>query len=361
MSELNEYYVLTNGVKIPKIGFGTWQLPQEIAEETVFTALEAGYRHIDTAMAYGNEQGVGDGIRKSGLFREEVFITTKIPAEVKTYEGAKDCIKQSLGKLGYIDLILIHAPKPWDEMHGGGTEPHYEENVAVWKAMEEAYNAGMVCAIGVSNFQIADLENIINNCKITPFVNQIKAHIGNYPAELIAYCKEKGILIEAYSPIATGRLLREQKIIAVAEKYGVSVPRLCVKYLLQRGLLPLPKTTHKEYMIQNAQTDFTIDEGDMSVLNGLTAASCKLTDLPNIGKELESQLKAVGINVYEQLSETGAKAAWLKILANDPEACYTRLAALEGALRGVAKADLPDEVKADLKAFVRAAKGRKEE
>ena len=360
MSELREFYTLSNGVKIPKIGFGTWQLPADIAEETVLAALETGYRHIDTAAAYGNEIGVGAGILKSGLPRREIFVTTKIPAEIKTYEGAKKSIEDSLAalKIGYIDLLLIHAPKPWAEMHGGGTEPHYEENVAVWKAMEEAYNAGMVRAIGVSNFQRDDLENIFVRCAVKPQVNQIKAHIGNYPSELVEFCRENNMLAEAYSPIATGRLLREEKIISVAKKYGVSVPRLCVKYLLQKGVLPLPKTTHRDYMEQNAATDFTVLAEDMKTLDGITAASCKLIDLPNIGEELDRQLKIIGINVYEQLSETGAKAAWLKILAVDSSACYHRLAALEGALRGIKKEDLPTAVKEDLKAFVREYKGR---
>lgn len=360
MSELKEFYTLANGVRIPKIGFGTWQLPEEIAEETVLSALETGYRHIDTAAAYGNERGVGRGIHASGLSRKEVFVTTKIPAEIKTYAGAREVIAKSLENLGmgYVDLLLIHAPKPWDEMHAGGKEPHYEENVAVWRAMEEAYDAGTVRAVGVSNFQKDDIENILVKGKIRPQVNQIKAHIGNYPEGLADYCRSEGILIEAYSPIATGRLLHDGSIAAVAEKYGVSIPQLCVKYLLQKGLLPLPKTTHREYMAQNAQTDFNISSEDMAFLNGIKAASSRLTDLPNIGKKLESQLKAVGIHDFEQLSETGAKKAWLAILQNDPSACYRRLTALEGALRGVEKSALPAEVKEELKAFVRAAKGK---
>ncbi len=153
MSEISGFYTLSNGVKIPKIGLGTWQMDERTAEEAVFAALQTGYRHIDTAAAYGNERGVGRAVQASGVPRAQVFVTTKIPAEVKTYRGAKDSIAQSLENLGmgYVDLLLIHAPKPWDEMHAGGKEPHFAENAAVWRAMEEAYGrhppASSICPI----------------------------------------------------------------------------------------------------------------------------------------------------------------------------------------------------------------------
>lgn len=360
MTEKNECYTLSNGVRIPKIGFGTWQMPAEIGAETVKTALSVGYRHVDTAAAYGNEESVGAGVRASGLNADEVFITTKIPAEVKSYQGAKDSIDNSLRRLGTdrIDLMLIHAPRPWEEMHAGGTNPYAEENAAVWRAMEEAYRAGKLRAIGVSNFTVGDLKNLESRCEILPMVNQIKAYVGNFPTETVDYCKEKGVLVEAYSPIATGRLINEQKVGTMSEFYGVKPSQICIKYLLRHGLLPLPKTTHEEYMKINLETDFTLSDADMGTLDGLNM-SCRLIDQKNIGKKLESQLRSVGINAYEQLNETGAKAAWLKILANDPSACYLRLSALEGAIRGVDKNALPQKVKEDLKAFVRAAKGEK--
>lgn len=271
MDIIQETFTLSNGVKIPKIGFGTWQLPEEIAAQTVCAALETGYRHVDTAIAYGNETGVGEGIRKSGLPREEVFVTSKIPAEVKSYEGARSCISDSLKRLqtGYIDLMLIHAPRPWLQMHMGLKTPYHKANVAVWKALEEAYDAGMVRAIGVSNFQPSDLKNVERSAKILPMVNQIKAHAGNYPAALVDYCREKNILVEGYSPIATGKLLKNGKVGGIAAKYGVTVPQLCVRFLLQEGILPLPKTTHREYMAQNAAVDFEISEEDMLNLKKL--------------------------------------------------------------------------------------------
>lgn len=271
MSILQEKFTLSNGVEIPKIGFGTWQLPQEIAAETVCAAIGAGYRHIDTAIAYGNESGVGEGIRKSGIAREEIFVTSKIPAEVKNYAEAKKCVEESLSRLGtgYIDLMLIHAPRPWLQMHAGLKTPYRKGNVAVWTALEEALAAGMVRSIGVSNFEPADIENIEKNGKIPPVVNQIKAHAGKYPAALIEYCRKKNILVEGYSPIATGKLLKNGVVGALAAQYGVSVPQLCVRFLLQNGVLPLPKTTHKEYMLQNASVDFEISAADMEKLKRL--------------------------------------------------------------------------------------------
>lgn len=268
MSILQEMFTLQNGVKIPKIGFGTWQLPQSIAEETVCTAIETGYRHIDTAIAYENERGVGAGIRKSGVPREEIFVTSKIPAEIKSYEGAKKCVEESLDRLGvgYIDLMLIHAPRPWWQMHAGLKTPYHKSNVAVWNALEEAYAAGKFRAIGVSNFAPSDLKNIEKNAKIQPMVNQIKAHAGKYPAALVGYCEEKGILVEGYSPLGTGKLLKNPNLKTLAEKYGATVPQLCVRFLLQKGVLPLPKTTHREYMAQNAAVDFQISAEDMQKL-----------------------------------------------------------------------------------------------
>lgn len=159
-----------------------------------------GYRHIDTAAAYENECGVGKALRESGLRREDVFITTKIPADVKTYEGAKSVIAASLKNLGtpYIDLMLIHSPKPWEELFGGSEKTYYEENLAVWKAMEEAVAAGQIRSIGVSNFEVSDLQNLIDHAEIKPAVNQIRIHIGHTPAEVISYCKANDIVVMAF-------------------------------------------------------------------------------------------------------------------------------------------------------------------
>ncbi len=263
---LHENYQLSNGLTIPKIALGTWQVSQENVKPAVKSAIESGYRHIDTAAAYENERGVGDAVRESGVPVEEIFITSKVPAEFKTYEKAKASIGNSLALLGKVDLMLIHAPKPWIQMHMHFPRHYYKENLEVWKAFEEAYEEKKVGAIGVSNFQIKDLENLMSHCKIKPLVNQICVHIGKVPAKLISFCKQEGILVEAYSPIATGKILKNRKVKEIAQKYDVSVAQLCIKFCLQLGLLPIPKTTHKEHMRQNAELDFEIREEDMQKL-----------------------------------------------------------------------------------------------
>ncbi len=266
---LNDTYTLKNGMKIPKTGVGTWQVPDKEAAEVVCAALETGYCHIDTAAAYGNETGVGQGIRKSGAGRSGIFVTTKITADIKTYEGAKESIDSSLEKLGlkYIDLILIHAPRPWKEMKIENPKNYFEENVQVWKAMEEACRAGKVRSIGLSKCEIPDVENIIAHCDIMPAVNQIMVHIGHVPENVMEFCRKNGILIEAFSPIATGKLIQNAAIGKIAEKYGKSVPQLCIRYVLQKEAVALPKTTHREYMLANAQTDFEIAPEDMQALD----------------------------------------------------------------------------------------------
>lgn len=263
---LEEKYKLSNGVEIPKIALGTWMINNEAVVQAINEAVKIGYRHIDTAQAYENEKGVGEGIKTCGVSREELFITTKLAAEVKTYEEAVKSIDASLEALGleYIDLMIIHSPKPWMEFH---KDDHYfEGNKEAWRALEEAYNAGKLKAIGVSNFQKEDIDNILENCTVKPMVNQILVHISNTPKDLIAYCQEKGILVEAYSPIGHGELMKNEELKNVADKYNVTIPQLSIRYDLQLGLLPLPKTENPEHMKNNADVDFEISEEDMEVL-----------------------------------------------------------------------------------------------
>ncbi len=266
--DLNESYTLSNGVTIPKLGLGTWFIDDGRAAEAVRAAVSIGYRNIDTAQAYGNERGVGEGVRTSGAPREELFVSTKLAAEIKDYEGAAAAIEESIAKLdiGVIDLMLIHSPQPWADFRGGD---YFEGNRAAWRALEDAYEAGKIRAIGVSNFLQRDLENILDSCRVVPQVNQILLHAGNTPVELLEYCEQRGILVQAYSPIAHGKLLGRPRITEIAERYGASVPQLCVRYALQLGTQPLPKTERPEHMRQNARLDFTISDDDMEVLRTL--------------------------------------------------------------------------------------------
>jgi diketogulonate reductase-like aldo/keto reductase len=266
---LNETYKLSNGVEIPKLGLGTWMIENADVVQAVKDAVAIGYRHIDTAQAYGNEAGVGEAIRGCGVSRDELFITSKLAAEVKSYEEAVKAIDESLEKMGLdqLDLMIIHSPQPWAEF--SGDDRYFEGNREAWRALEKAYEAGKLRAIGVSNFERADLDNILGACTVVPVVNQVLAHISNTPHELIAYSQEHDVLVEAYSPIAHGELLKNEQVREIATRYAVSVPQLSIRYTLQLGLLPLPKTTNPEHMKSNADVDFQISGDDMETLKNL--------------------------------------------------------------------------------------------
>ncbi|MFD1485152.1 aldo/keto reductase [Lacticaseibacillus baoqingensis] len=265
-SILTATYTLSNGVKIPKVGFGTWQIPQAKAQEAVYNALSLGYRHIDTALAYHNESGVGAGISYAGIPRDQLFVTTKLPAETKTYAGTKRDFETSLKNLGldYVDLYLIHAPWPWAKRGN-----YDQENRDVWRAMEEIYQSGRAKAIGISNFGVPEMKNIFAGAVVKPMVNQIRYHVGYTENVITKFAKDNGLLVEAYSPLATGRLLQDPDLTAIAESYNVSIAQLAIKFCLQNGTLPLPKATHRMHAESNAQLDFTISDADMDKLNHL--------------------------------------------------------------------------------------------
>jgi len=266
---LGENYSLSNGVEIPKLGLGTWFISNENVVQAVKDAAKIGYRHIDTAQAYQNEGGVGEGVRTCGVNRQDMFVTTKLAAEVKAYKDAVASIDSSLGRLGldYIDLMIIHSPKPWSEYLGDTS--FFEGNREAWRALEEAYKAGKVRAIGLSNFEKADIDNILDYCSVKPMVNQILVHISNTPKEVIQYCQDEGLLVEAHSPIGHGELLKNQEVTAVAKRYKVSVPQLGIRYCLQLGLLPIPKTANPTHMKTNAEVDFIISDSDMQILKNV--------------------------------------------------------------------------------------------
>ena len=263
----NKSITLNNGVKIPQLGLGTWFIDDDKVADAVKEAVKLGYRHIDTAQAYGNERGVGEGIRNCGIPREELFVVSKVAAEHKTYEEAKAGIDETLEKMGldYLDMMIIHSPQPWVEVNQ--SENRYKEgNRQAWRALEEAYNEGKLKAIGVSNFQIEDLENIMETAKVKPMVNQVLCHISNTPLELIDFCQKSDIVVEAYSPIAHGEILNQPEIKEIADKYGVSVPQLCIRYTLQLGAVSLPKTANPDHMKTNSQVEFEISAEDMDTL-----------------------------------------------------------------------------------------------
>lgn len=266
---LDETYRLSNGVTIPKLGLGTWLVDDSRAAGAVRDAIEVGYRNIDTAQAYGNERGVGEGIRTCGLDRDEIFVSSKLAAEIKDHDQAVAAIDTTLETMGldHLDLMLIHAPQPWADFRGGD---YSEGNRQAWRAMEEAHRAGKLRSIGVSNFLAPDLENILGSCEVAPHVNQLLVHVGNTPADLISYCQDRDILVQAYSPIGHGAVLDNTEVKAIADKYGVGVAQLCIRYTIQLGTQPLPKTTNRDHMVTNAALDFVISEEDMATLRSIS-------------------------------------------------------------------------------------------
>ena len=286
MKSLTDGYILNNYTKIPCIGLGTWQTPDgKTAENAVRTAIESGYRHIDAAANYKNEESVGDGIKNSGISREELFVTSKVWVKNRGYAKTVASCKKTLHdlKLDYLDLFLMHLPCP-NSAASGLTEqdtdkhdifPNWREiNCDTWRAMEALYKEGLVHAIGVSNFMPHHFISLLQNAEIIPMVNQIEFHPGMPQTETVRYCREYHMVIEAYSPIGTGKLLRSEQMIAMAQKYGKSVAQLCVRWCLQKGVVALPKSVHPSRIAENADVfDFCISQEDME----------QLDHIPNIG------------------------------------------------------------------------------
>lgn len=266
----NKTITLSNGVVVPQLALGTWLIDDSKVSDAVKAAITLGYRHIDTAQAYANERGVGKGVRESGIAREEIFVTSKVAAEHKDYKTAAAGIDETLIKTGldYLDMMIIHSPQPW-VLVNQSDDRFIEGNREAWRALEDAYKAGKLRAIGVSNFLECDIDSLWETAEIKPMVNQILAHISNTPFELIKYCQENGIVVEAYSPVAHGEALKNPAIKTMAEKYGVSVPQLCIKYDLQLDMIVLPKTANPDHMKANGDVDFIISDEDMEILKNI--------------------------------------------------------------------------------------------
>ena len=240
MNKPTDCYVLNNGVQIPCLGFGTWQTPDgDVCVNAVRSAIEAGYRHIDTAAVYGNEESVGKAIRESGIDRKELFLTTKLWNDCHSYDLAMRAFEQSINRLGvdYFDLYLIHWPNP------AAFRDHWQDaNAETWKAMEELYEAGKIRAIGISNFRTHHIEALLKTAKIKPAVNQIRLCPGDTQDETVAFSRAQGMLLEAYSPLGMGHIFEVPEMQKLAEKYGRSIAQICIRWSLQRGYLPLPKS-----------------------------------------------------------------------------------------------------------------------
>ncbi|GEK65825.1 2,5-diketo-D-gluconic acid reductase [Leuconostoc mesenteroides subsp. sake] len=278
---LVDTYKLTNGIEIPIIGFGTWQSANGTeAYQSVRWALEAGYRHIDTAAVYGNEDSVGRAIKDSGIPRDELFVTTKLWNDAHTYERAIQALDTSLSKLGldYVDLYLIHWPNP-AALQKQGKDAWIDANADTWCALEDEYKIGKTTAIGVSNFQIEHLEALAKTQTIAPMVNQNFLNPSDNQQELVDYDKDHGMLNEAYSPLGTGKLVDLPQVVSLSEKYNKSVPQILIRWSLDKGFLPLPKSTHETYIKANADVfDFALTSAEIESLDSLTGVGGFHTD-----------------------------------------------------------------------------------
>ena len=262
MKALTDRYRLHNGVDIPCVGFGTWQMPDDATGvNAVKTALAAGYRHIDTAAIYGNEKSVGIAVKESGVARDEIFVTSKLWNDDHGYESTLAAFERTMDRLGmeYLDLYLIHWPNPrkfrdrWQEANAGS-----------WKAMEELYSAGRIRAIGISNFLPHHIEALLETATIVPMVNQIRICPGSTQDELVAYCHARQMLIEAYSPLGTGGIFKVAELKELAQKYGKTVAQIVIRWSLQKGYLPLPKSVNDTHIRENIDVfDFELSDGDV--------------------------------------------------------------------------------------------------
>lgn len=261
MNSLKDCYTLYNGVQVPCVAFGTWKMPNEVVEDAVACALTTGYRHIDTAAAYQNEVGVGAGLRKSGVSRQDIFLVSKLQNDDHGYKNAIASCERSLGRLGvdYLDGYLIHWPVLVEN------QDHLEEDLCdTWRAMEQLYKDGKVRAIGTSNFLEEHIDLLKANFSDYPMINQVQMHPQCPQEEMIAYCKENKILPEAWSPLIQGQAFKRELLIETAKKYGVSVAQLCIRWISQKGAVPVPKSATPERIQNNADIfGFTISDEDM--------------------------------------------------------------------------------------------------
>jgi diketogulonate reductase-like aldo/keto reductase len=247
---------MNNGREIPQVGLGLWLNKDEQAcRDSIKWALEAGYRHFDSAQAYDNEQFLGEAVKTSGIARKELFITTKIKTDNMGLDLI-DSFDESLKKLqmDYVDLLLLHFPVTTNRR-------------PAWYRMEEIFNAGKAKTIGVSNYTVAHLEELLRESKIKPAVNQVELHVYLQQPELLEYCRKNNIVIEAYSPLAHGRRMEDLVLAGLAKKHGKSIAQIMIRWCIEVGTVPLPKSAHKERIEENLEVfDFSLDKQDMAKL-----------------------------------------------------------------------------------------------
>ena len=275
MNSITDTFKIYNGAEIPCMGLGTWQSKDDTATAAVLSALALGYRLIDTAAAYGNEKGVGAGIKQSGLKREEIFVTSKLRNADHGYKATLDAFDLTMEKLGleYLDLYLIHWPNPVQ------FRTHWEAATAgTWGAFEELYKKGKIKAIGVSNFMPHHIDTLMKTAKIKPMVNQLKLCPSVTQPEAVEYCRKNGIVVEAYSPFGTGGIFKVEEMRRLADKYGKTIGQICLRWCLQKGFVSLPKSANPMRIKENTEIfDFELTDKDIDLISNLKGF---VTDIP---------------------------------------------------------------------------------
>ena len=274
---IHNVLTLNNGIEIPQLGLGTWFIRDDIVADAIKEAVNIGYRHFDTAQAYGNERGVGEGIRNCGIPRDEIFVTSKVAAEHKTYDEVMAGIDETIKKIGldYLDMMIIHSPQPWEKVNQS-EDRYVNGNREAWKALEDSYKAGKLKAIGLSNFRIGDIENILEVCEIKPMVNQMETHPLNQQKTLKEWADKYDIRLEAWAPFGEGRngLFENEVLKTIGQKYGKTTAQVMLRWHIQRGVIVIPKSVHKERMIENFNVfDFALDENDMNQISQMDTAT----------------------------------------------------------------------------------------
>lgn len=281
MNNLNDTYTLSNGVNIPCVGFGTWQTPNgETATNSVLEAIKCGYRHIDTAACYGNEESVGKAIKLSGINREDLFVTSKLWNTDQGYESTLKAFNKTIKDLDldYLDLYLIHWPVV------KGHKEDWEKSICeTWKAFEKLYSEGKIRAIGVSNFKPHHLKVIFENCNIKPMVNQIELHPSHNQDETVKFCRNNNILVEAWGPLSTGRIFKVKEMQDIADKYSKSIAQITLRWHIQNEILPLPKSVTPSRIKENSMIfDFELLKEDMELIQNLKGCEGSVIDPDNI-------------------------------------------------------------------------------
>ncbi|MBD8085194.1 aldo/keto reductase [Limosilactobacillus sp. c9Ua_26_M] len=271
LTDINSKMNLNNGTQIPCVGYGTFRTPADVAEKAVADAIKVGYRHIDTAAVYGNEEAIGKGIKDSGIDREDLFVTSKLWNDNRGYESTKKAFQETLDRLqmDYLDLYLIHWPANQKQF---GTDAS-KINAETWRAMEDLYKEGKIKAIGLSNFMPHHIVDLMKIATVAPAVDQIEVHPGWPHTEQVKYLQAHNILVEAWAPLGGqgASVMTNPTILQIADKYDKTPAQVSLRWIIQQGIVPLPKSIHENRMVQNTEIfDFTLTDEEMRAISLLT-------------------------------------------------------------------------------------------